>query len=124
MKFFLLATVIAFSFSAQAESLKNCRLFVDGKRAQEVKAFNIDKYTSEEPEATIDGGLLDFLKTADVTKMSFSNECDNMYEIVFSNEALAKAQAGKIKTLTADATIGTADLEQPLTGVLRCRVSN
>jgi hypothetical protein len=56
--------------------------------------------------------------------MSFSNECDNMYELTFSAKALAQAKAGRISSIVAKAVIGTADMEKPFEGLLKCNVAN
>ena len=115
---------LVFAGQAYAESLKDCKLYVRGERVQEVEAFDINNYTSETPEATIDGNLLDYSKTDKSVTMSFSNECDNMYEITFSNAALAKAKSGEYKTLIGKATVGTSDLDNPFRGILKCTVAN
>ncbi len=124
MKLLLATLALAFAASAHAESLTDCKLYVDGKVVSEIEAFDINKYSTSEPEATIDGGLLDFAKTAKSVKMSFSNECDNMYEITFSTKALELAKSGKYKTVIGKATIGTADMEKPFSGLLKCTVKN
>lgn len=126
MKFSVLALIALFTFSlsAQAESLVGCKLYADGVRVEEIKAFTINNYSSDEPEAEIDGGLLDFTRNRKTVKMSFSNECDNIYEITFSIAAIAKAKSGEYKTLIGKASIGTADMEKPISGILRCTVRN
>lgn len=126
MRFFALVFMCVCSFAAesQAESLKDCKLYVHGKIVEEVKPFDINGYLSAAPEATIDGNLLDYSQTAKAVMMSFSNECDNMYEITFSKAALAKAKSGEFRTLIGKASIGTADMEKPLIALLKCSVVN
>ncbi len=124
MKTLVTAFALTFTLSAQAESLINCKLFTNGVLVEEVESFNIEHYSSNEPEADIDGSLLDFEKNNETTTMSFSNECDNMYAITFSNQAIAKALSGEYKTLIGKASIGTSDFEEPFVGTLKCSVRN
>lgn len=125
MKTLLMTLALASSLSAHAESLIDCQLFTDdGVLVEEVAPFNIDNYSSNEPEANIDGSLLDFDKNDKTTTMSFSNECDNMYGITFSNQAIKKALSGEYKILIGEASIGTSDFEEPFVGTLKCIIRN
>ena len=124
MKFLAILLALSFGLTAQAETLKDCTLYVRGQRVEKIDAFDIENYLSEEPVATIDGSLLDYSKTEKSVSMSFSNECDNSYEVTFSTVALAKAKSGEFKTIIGKAVIGTADFEKPFTGLLKCKVMN
>ncbi len=124
MKTLVITLALVLTLPAHAESLIDCKLFVNGVLVEEVSPFNIEKYSSTEPEADIDGGLLEFDKNDKTTTMSFSNECDNMYAITFSNDAIAKALSGEYKTIIGKASIGTSDLEKPFVGILKCTVRN
>lgn len=121
---FAFVSVFAFAATSEAEILKDCKLYVRGKIVEEIDAFDITGYSTEAPDATIDGGLLDFTKDAKTVTISFSNECDNMYVITFSHLALAKAKSGEFNTLIGRAEIGNANLEKPFTGLLKCSVVN
>ncbi|MFA6236668.1 MAG: hypothetical protein WC635_05010 [Bacteriovorax sp.] len=124
MKIAFIALALSLASTAFSADLKNCVLTKNGQRVKEIKKFNINKFDTEEPVANIDGGLLDFQKNKNSTKMAFSNECDNIYDIEFSNKAIELAKAGVFKKLIGKAEIGTADMESPIKGIISCDVKN
>lgn len=119
-KFILLA--LLFSSTSFAADLQNCTVKVDGKTVKEITAFDISNFETDQPEATIDGTLVGFEKTGLHTKMTFSNECDNNYELQFSQASIANAVAGNYKKLIGKAVIAIAEYDLEVTGVVTCEV--
>jgi hypothetical protein len=124
MKNLIIVTLLSLiSLSSFAESLTNCKLYINGKHVEEIETFGITDYTSSNPIPNdVDGNLVELTNNQTAVTMSFSNECDNMYIITFSNDAIKKAKAGEYKTLIGKADIGDSSMEKTFVGVLKCEV--
>lgn len=73
--------------------------------------FKIEKLNTKQPEATIsDTSMLDYTVGNNVVEVSFSNECDNGYGLVFFTTDLIKLKKKEIKKLTGILNYSNADM--------------
>lgn len=101
MKTILLLSVLSFSSMAMAQSVVADKTLpasitcVSEAASSAVKAFEITELNTTSPDSTItDSGLLDFEITNNLVDITFSNECDNYYGLVFYKIDLASLKSG------------------------------
>ncbi len=106
MKSFIFAVLIGFSVTVYADDFKslpsaiNC---VSQAKSQNPRAFTIRKLNTAEPTSSLrDTSLLEteFYKDY-LLNISFSNECDNAYGLVFFKSDLVDLKSGKLKRVKA-----------------------
>ena len=79
--------------------------------------FTIEKLNTAEPEISIpDAGLMEDLDeqklaASSILQLSFSNECDNMYDIVLFTADLEKLAKGKVAQVAGLISGGNADID-------------
>lgn len=127
MKNLIILSLVLFSFSAQAASLACFTQKPLETSTGPVTAFtltDIEKSDSEMESSLPDENTLSAF-TSDaaglLTGASFSNECDNMYDIVFKADAFKAVVSGAALSLTGQIDFSSSDGSSS-SALIECRV--
>lgn len=121
MKAIILLLTLSATSTLFAKDFKNC-VVVNGPK--EIEAFDILNVDTKEPEADIDGSLVDYSETKTEITMNFSNQCDNNYFVTFKKSELKK-KSGKVQGHAEIEVYGYSDDGEPTVakGTLTCEIS-
>jgi hypothetical protein len=127
MKTLIILSLVLFSISSQAINLACVTQKTIETSTGPVTAFtltDIEKSDSEMESSLPDQNTLFAFESDEaglVTGASFSNECDNMYVIVFKTDAFKAVVSGAAFSLTGQIDFSSADGTNSSTSV-ECRV--
>ncbi len=121
MKAIILLLTLSVTSNLFAKDFKNC---VIENAPKEIEAFDILNVDTKEPEADIDGSLVDYSETTTEVTMNFSNQCDNNYTMVFRKSELKK-KSGTVTGYAEIEVYGYSDDGEPTVaqGTLTCEIS-
>lgn len=127
MKNLIILPVILFAISAQAANLSCVTQKVLETSNGPVTAFtltDIEKSDSEMESSLPDQNTLSGFMSDEaglVTGASFSNECDNMYDVVFKTDEFNAAVSGAAYTITGQIDFSSSDGTSS-SSMIECRV--
>jgi hypothetical protein len=76
-------------------------------------SFTITDLNTKKPDSTIsDASLLDYKLDYSTLQVSFSNECDNIYNLVFFYDDLRNLKDKKVKSILGIMNYGNADMNE------------
>lgn len=111
MKMFL--ALVAFSFSVSASTLPDKLTCISKATSSKVSNFEILDLNSLEPDSTIfDSSFLTLTSDAGQLSVSFSNQCDNWYEVKFNLNELRELQKKQRKEVTGILNYSDVELSE------------
>jgi len=116
----LLSTLVipslhAFEVDCVAKSGEHLQVLQEKKEDR----FFITDFETDHPESSFDGNLMNPPTVSrGRLNMTFSNECDNMIDVLFSNKAANKFKAGKTSKLIGELRYSSAALEEIKDGLI------
>ena len=102
MKFIMFLTLMTFLSSAHSFDLiceTQDDFFLEGVTGPQ-RSFEIHDIESESPESTL-SSFLDWQKGPESTILSFSNQCDSVYSIIFFNQDFSMVLSNEKKRISA-----------------------
>lgn len=111
MKTFL--ALLVFSFSVAASTLPDKLTCVSKATSSKVTSFEILELNTLEPDSTIyDSSFLTLTSDAGQLSVSFSNQCDNWYEVKFNLKELRELQKKERKEVSGILSYSDVELSE------------